>query len=88
MIKNSNDSIVKFQIEDEKLRPGRVQEMNEYKEHQLHEGGSTIPLQVRNSMESLRACSLERNTNIWYLFKHNWRQLTSMIPGEWGLSDI
>lgn len=57
--------------------------MEEYKERQMHEGCSTIPLQMRNSMESLGASSLERNTNIWYLFKHNWRQLSSMIPGEW-----
>lgn len=43
---------------------------------------STIPVPVMTSTESLRANGLERNTSIWYLLKHNWRQLTSLTPGE------
>lgn len=51
----------------------------ELREHQLG-STSTIPMQVISSHESLRGN--ERNTQIWYLFKHNWRQLTTLIPGE------
>lgn len=43
---------------------------------------STIPVPVMTSTESLRANGLERNTGIWYLLKHNWRQLTSLTPGK------
>lgn len=43
---------------------------------------STIPVPVMTSTESLRASGLERNTSFWYLLKHNWRQLTSLTPGE------
>lgn len=43
---------------------------------------STIPLPMMTSTESLRNSGLERNTGIWYLLKHNWRQLTSLVPGE------
>lgn len=47
---------------------------------------STIPLPMMTSTESLRANGLERNTGIWYLLKHNWRQLTSLVPGELSIS--
>ncbi|XP_031638569.1 uncharacterized protein LOC116350778 isoform X2 [Contarinia nasturtii] len=47
----------------------------------LDSSTTTIPLHVMSSTESLRVNGLERNTSIWYLFKHNWRQLTSLIPG-------
>lgn len=53
----------------------------EYNEHQLG-STSTIPLQVLNSTDTQRPQSIERNTNFWYILKHNWRQLTSLIPGE------
>lgn len=43
---------------------------------------TTIPLPVMTSTESLRASGMERNKGIWYLLKHNWRQLTSLAPGE------
>lgn len=43
---------------------------------------STIPLPMMASTESLRVNSFERNTGNWYLFKHNWRQLTSLVPGK------
>lgn len=43
---------------------------------------STIPIPMMTSTESLRANGLERNTGIWYLLKHNWRQLTSLVPGK------
>lgn len=43
---------------------------------------STIPMPVMTSTESLRANGIERNMGIWYLFKHNWRQLTSLVPGK------
>lgn len=47
---------------------------------------STIPLPMMTSTESLRASGLERNTCIWYLLKHNWRQLTSLVPGNYTLT--
>lgn len=43
---------------------------------------STIPLQVMTSTESLRVNGFERNTGLWYLLKHNWRQFTSLVPGS------
>lgn len=43
---------------------------------------STIPVPMMTSTESLRASGMERNKGIWYLLKHNWRQLTSLAPGE------
>lgn len=43
---------------------------------------TTIPMPMMTSTESLRANGMERNKGSWYLFKHNWRQLTSLTPGK------
>lgn len=41
-----------------------------------------ISLQSITSNELMRLSNLERNNSFLYLFKHNWRQLTSLIPGK------
>lgn len=42
-----------------------------------------ISLQSITSNELQRLNDLERNNGFLHLFKHNWRQLTALIPGKY-----